>query len=210
MRLLDLCCGGGGAAVGYHRAGFDEIIGVDLSPTRLVDLYPFEFHYGDALTFPLDGYDLIHASPPCQLWAPSTHVGGDRANHRDILTPLLARLRQSGTPYVVENVPAAPFLPDVILCGSMFGLDVWRHRFFATSFPVPQPLCRHTRRPVTVTGHSGGPHEQLAEWSAAMGIDWLSMRWLSQAIPPAFTEHIGRAFLAQNLEPFSSTARPAP
>ena len=30
----------------------------------------------------------------------------------------------------------------------------------------------------------------------AMGIDWMPLRSLSEAIPPAYTEHIGRQLLA--------------
>ena len=69
-RLLDLFCGAGGAAMGYHRAGFD-VVGVDIeSQSR----YPFEFHQADAMTYSLDGFDAIHASPPCQGYSRLRHL----------------------------------------------------------------------------------------------------------------------------------------
>jgi hypothetical protein len=116
-RLLDLFCGAGGAAVGYHRAGFD-VVGVDINPQPR---YPFEFHQADAMTFPLDGFDAIHASPPCQAYSHGTPPD-KRSNHPDLLDATRDRLNAAGLPWVIENVPRAPLRSPVILCGSQFDL----------------------------------------------------------------------------------------
>ena len=116
-RLLDLFCGAGGAAVGYHRAGFD-VVGVDIEPQPR---YPFEFHQADAMTFPLDGFDVIHASPPCQAY---TDLRRARAASTALIEPVRERSR-FGVPYVIENVEGAPLLDPIVLCGTMFpGLRV--------------------------------------------------------------------------------------
>jgi site-specific DNA-cytosine methylase len=105
-RLLDLFCGAGGASVGYHRAGFD-VVGVD---NQVQPHYPFEFHQADAMTYPLDGFDAIHASPPCQAFTVAKSINGRQ--HIDLLTPTRERLRGWGGVWVIENVPGAPMRPD--------------------------------------------------------------------------------------------------
>lgn len=211
-RLLDLFCGGGGAAVGYHRAGF-EIVGVDLA-AGCAHWYPFTFVCADALTFPLDGFDVVHASPPCKRY---TSVGGaDRRRdrlfdpHPDYLTPTLERLAALDIPWIVENVPGAPLPDPVMYCGSSFGLDVRRHRLFASNVPLTAPPCDHAWQTprftsldlhrhrggqmasvVGVYGNTHGAGDSLELRQRAMGIDWLDNRRLTQAIPPAYTEHIG-------------------
>ncbi len=188
-RLLDLFCGAGGAAMGYHRAGFD-VVGVDIKPQPH---YPFEFHQADALTFPLDGFDAIHASPPCQHRAPVTAWRGDRDNHPDLLTPMLGRLRAEATvPWVVENVPGRPFGHDLVLCGSMFGLRVRRHRWFVTSWQAAALVhpCHH--RPDDLPFM----HKGERAYADAMGCHWMSNREAREAIPPAYTELIGAQLLA--------------
>ena len=133
-RLLDLFSGAGGAAMGYHEAGFD-VVGVDIDPQPR---YPFEFHQADALTFPLDGYDAIHASPPCQAY---TQLG--KGEHPRLIEPIRVRLQSAGVPYVIENVVGAPLRNPVKLCGSTFGLHVKRHRLFETNVPMLVPPCYH-------------------------------------------------------------------
>lgn len=203
--LLDLFCGAGGAAMGYHRAGF-SVIGVDIAPQPH---YPFTFIQGDALAFPLKGFDAIHASPPCQRWSPRTK---DRKRHPDLIAPLRPLLLASGLPYVIENVPRAP-LTGPVLCGSSFGLSVERHRRFETNFPLMVPPCAHGQQPrrfriydhgrwylsrvAHVAGNGGGKADE--QWPSAMGIAWMDRRELVEAIPPAYTEHIGW-YLRQHLE----------
>jgi DNA (cytosine-5)-methyltransferase 1 len=199
-RLLDLFCGAGGAGMGYHRAGFD-VVGVDINPQPH---YPFEFHQADALTFPLDGFDAIHASPPCQVFVTRgrTQRRADRAPHLDLVPQTRARLEPSGVPWVMENVATSSLRRDLVLCGSMFGLKVRRHRHFESPFVVPWTLvCNHTGRIFGVYGHGAGPRRErtdwgtVADWRGAMGIDWMTRDEITQAIPPAYTEWIGAQLL---------------
>jgi DNA (cytosine-5)-methyltransferase 1 len=139
-RLLDLFCGGGGAAMGYHRAGFD-VTGVDVTPQPR---YPFRFWQLDALALEpwvLSGFDAVHASPPCQAYSTSRSLSS--RDHPKLIEPTRALLAASGLPYVIENVSGAPLLSPALLCGSMFGLDVKRHRLFETNWPLLVPTCHH-------------------------------------------------------------------
>ncbi len=206
-RLLDLFCKAGGAAMGYHRAGFD-VVGVDIEAQPH---YPFEFHQADAMTFPLNGFDAVHASPPCQdksvlhrnYGAPSHGTGW-------MLDATLKRLDSQSTPWIVENVVGAVMPSPIELCGASFGLgasglDLNRHRRFQCSFPIMSPPCQH-RRGKTIGVYGNGTNKWhreklgrcllIAEMREAMGIDWMTHAELSQAIPPAYTEYIGYQLLA--------------
>lgn len=198
LRALDLFCCAGGASMGLHRAGF-EVVGVDIDPQPR---YPFEFHQADAMTFPLDGFDFIWASPPCQRFS-ALATREDLSGYPDLIDPIRQRLITSGVPWCIENVPGAPVRKDLMLCGGMFGLRSYRHRHFECSFPIEQPdHPKHTVRVnrrgenrrehwarggfMTITGDVGvycGPE--------AMGIDWMSGNEMSEAIPPAYAEYIG-------------------
>lgn len=185
--------------MGYHRAGF-EVVGVDISHRKH---YPFEFHCADALTFPLDGFDVIHASPPCQHYSITKSL--HKKEHPDLVGKVRELLLYADKPYVIENVKGAPLRSPLMLCGSMFpGLRVYRHRYFemkpkccfapATcnhSFPMPKSKGEyHTldkRKFITCVGHNF----QAESGRIAMGIDWMTRKELSQAIPPVYTEWIG-------------------
>jgi DNA (cytosine-5)-methyltransferase 1 len=202
--------------VGYHLAGFD-VVGVDL--VRKHD-YPFEFHLANALTFPLDGFDAVTASPPCQLFTGSTALNPATAGqlfdpHSDLVGLTRDRLILAGVPYVIENVPGAPLIDPIRLCGSSFGLEVVRHRCFELggwTLGDGPPACRGCNgmvrdgRAISVFGHGGGRMDGrrgmrgrfegmtvLASFQRAMGIDWMTdVQGLAEAIPPAYTEWIGR------------------
>lgn len=205
--LLDLFCGAGGAGAGYYAVGFD-VMGVDLEPQPH---YPFPFIQADALDFlAREGhrFTAIHSSPPCPRYSAATKRWPGRAEtHPDLVDPTRRLLRKVGRPYVIENVVGAPLKDPVVLCGSMFGLQVRRHRLFETSFEVDQPECRHREagRVITVAGKPGGKSTRdgltfgnTKEWSEAMGIDWMTGRELAKAIPPAYTAYIGE-FLLRSL-----------
>jgi DNA (cytosine-5)-methyltransferase 1 len=204
--LLDLFCGAGGAARGYADAGF-TVVGVDLVRQPH---YPYEFHRADAFEF-LKAYgrefDAVHASPPCQAYSKGAGRAGTRALHPQLILATHWLFRSIGRPWVIENIEqAAGELPGgAMLCGSQFGLGVFRHRIFWSSFGyVPKAVHDHgdgrigDGRYVTVTGSSGGrsirdgiQHGRKADWQRAMGIDWMTNKEMSQAIPPAYTEHVG-------------------
>lgn len=154
----------------------------------------------------IEFFDAIHASPPCQRYSTMTaRHGKERVeSHPDLVEPTRQLLIESRLPYVIENVPQAPLVDPVTLCGSMFGLKVRRHRNFETNFEVRQPECRHNEQgPVVgVYGHAGGTSKRdgltfggVDTWREAMGIDWMVGDELAEAIPPAYTEYIGKALL---------------
>lgn len=229
MKLLDLFCGAGGAAMGYHLAGF-SVVGVDIKPQPH---YPFEFHQADALEYLAEHgreFDAIHASPPCQAFSAMTNGRWqDRAaKHPDLIEPTRRLLKESCVPFIIENVVGAPLINPAMLCGTMFGLktkggsQLRRHRLFETSFPLGLiPPCQHNdgsaigvygggqhpnrRIPATigVWGNAGGSsaRDGLVQFGTqdrrdAMGIHWMTGKELSQAIPPAYTEFIGRQLIA--------------
>jgi C-5 cytosine-specific DNA methylase len=213
LRVLDLFCGAGGAAMGYHRAGF-EVVGVDINPQPH---YPFEFHEGDALAFDAAGFDAIHASPPCQAYTRKAAEWGRKRTHwiehPDLLEPTRQKLITSGLPYVIENVVGAPMRADVTLCGTMFGLPIIKHRQFETSFPIfaMLPSCNHAN----VYNPWSGKGRSADKLRAAMDTPWIPMSGgasrkagvtgdLFNAIPPAFTHWIGERLqgfiLSQKME----------
>jgi DNA (cytosine-5)-methyltransferase 1 len=204
-RLLDLFCGAGGAAMGYHMAGF-EVTGVDIKPQPH---YPFAFVQADALTFPLGGYDMIHASPPCQRFSVASVIHRNHGKkYSDLLTPMRQRLIAWGGLWVIENVLQAPMEQFVCLCGLMFGLKVFRHRLFECSaFLLTPSHPSHGTRKIgegyySIAGNGGRwktwgtvvrdvSKGTVTEWRQAMEIDWMTRQELSQAIPPAYTQFIG-------------------
>lgn len=198
MRLLDLFAGAGGCSVGYERAGFD-VLGIDIEDHPD---YPGAFLRADAMDVLadrafLDRFDIVHASPPCQRYSKASRHEW-REDRPDLVGPVRAALEAWGGPYVIENVPGAPLRSDFLLCGSMFGLGVRRHRLFETNVPVfaLHPPCDHSRRVVRVFGKP-----MIADarriWSEAMGIDWMRVEDLAQAIPPAYTEWLGGLLLSE-------------
>lgn len=211
MKLLDAFCGAGGAAVGYARAGF-TVTGVDHAPQPH---YPYDFIQADALEYVREYghlFDAIHASPPCQAYSQATKcwaaINGKRG-YADMVAATRDALRETGKPYIIENVVGAPLLSPVRLCGVYFGLKVYRHRLFESNLLLFQP--DHHPHPETVPlagrGASAGGYisvaghfSDVAAARAAMGISWMTGAELSQAVPPAYTHHLGTQ-LAWHLQP---------
>ena len=199
LAACDLFCGGGGAAQGLKQAGFDIVEGYDIKDQPD---YPFESFIQDALDVDIEPYDFIWASPPCQHFSIGTRKH-NRKNHADLLEITREKLVASGKPYIIENVPNAPLLSPVILCGTMFpGLKVFRHRAFESNIELEvKMLCAHKGHKAkerrtdngdffTVAGHNTGT---MAEWSDAMGIHWMTRKQtLAEAIPPAYSEYLGK------------------
>ena len=223
MRALDLFCGAGGVSMGLHRAGFD-VTGVDLKPQprypfRFVQadaLHP---------PFDLTQFDFIWASPPCQAHT-SLKTMHNAKEHPDLIPQTRAMLQASGRPWAMENVPGAPMHRSALLCGTMFGLgygdaELRRHRVFETSWLALTPSCLHGNRPVVGVygGHlrnrrrsfgvygegcrdsrrkfdKGQPDFTVEHGREAMGIDWMTLAELCQAIPPAYSEFLGRSAIA--------------
>ena len=192
--------------MGYHHAGF-QVVGLDIEPQPH---YPFEFHLGDMLTCSLDGFDAYHASPPCgahslasQQWRKAGKV------YPSLIEPMRERLRATGKPWVIENVVGAPLVNPTLLNGAFFGLNLRRRRLFETSFPVALPLLpvegrtgfrmrsapRSEQDPVVPVGHFPG----VEKARQMMGCPWMTQKELAQAIPPVYTEYIGRC-LRQYIE----------
>ena len=217
-KMLDLFCGAGGAAVGYHRAGF-EVVGVDIDPQPR---FPFEFIQADALALSaefLSQFDAIHASPPCQAFSRALGNRTTQATGEE-LGDIRPRLREAGKPYLIENVETAPVQGSVVvLCGTLFGLGVLRHRKFELGrFFCLVPPCYHrgtvtTGEYTTVHCHGAGclrpenrryDNQDLAK--KAMGVDWpCTLRELGNMVPPAYTEYLGRALISAR---FGSSAGP--
>lgn len=204
-RLLDLFCGAGGTAMGYSRAGF-EVVGVDISPQKH---YPFEFHRADAMTYPLEGFDVIHASPPCQKYSAcrTMHSCRDK-EYPDLIVPVRERLKKTGNLYVIENVKGAPLIEPIKLNGLMFHLKLFRERWFEINTFILSPQIIKTNEVIGRNGFvsmvGGGDsgrgripanHRNIASWKAASGIDWMTAREMTQAIPPAYTEWIGKQLM---------------
>lgn len=209
FRIADLFCGAGGAAKGYADAGF-EVVGFDIKPQPN---YPYEFHQMDALDVDLADFHAVHASPPCQFASTQT---ADRSKHINLIPPTRHKLIASGLPYIIENVEGARrHLENPIrLCGSSFGMDLRRHRYFEANWPLEGKPCDHAWQTprfrslrmnlvregrlspvVGVHGHINYPGEFEVRCKA-MGIDWMTNAELTQAIPPTYTRWIGEQLIA--------------
>jgi len=216
LRLLDLFCGAGGAGMGYHRAGF-EVVGVDIKPQPH---YPFEFHQADALEFCAEygaEFDVIHASPPCQNYTGMRRItesrfGACKTEHPDLIADTRRVLLATGKIYIIENVQNSPLQTQVILCGASLGLKhLARHRHFESNWLfLGAPKCSHIRNEYTIAVYGERPDgrrvsypqhrlcrvaKSIEEAREVMGIDWMTWDEIREAIPPVYTEWLGRQII---------------
>jgi len=208
MKLLDLYCGVGGASAGYYKAGFD-VTGIDLKHGRR---YPYKYIKGDVLSYLQDldflrSFDIIHASPPCQTYSITQHLRnaqGKSTSKLDLIPQTRTALIASGKQYVIENVPGSPLINPIQLCGSSFGLRVRRHRLFESNMKLTGSVCDHKAqgRPVGVYGSlndqipkGGKTATTIDEGRDAMGMPWAIWTELVEAIPPAYSEYIGKQII---------------
>lgn len=194
---LDLFCKAGGASKGLQSSGF-RVTGVDIAPQK--NYCGDEFFQADALTFPLEGFAFLWASPPCQSGSVVTPKAS-RANYLNLIPEVRGRFQASGKLYVIENVEGMRrhLQNPLMLCGSMFGLRCQRHRLFEFNFPLTTllPPCDHSRPPLLVTTAGAnsrriGNFKSVKNAPVAYGIDWMNSKELAEAIPPAFAEFFGR------------------
>lgn len=205
MKILDLFCGQGAAAMGYHRAGFD-VVGVDIAPQPR---YPFEFHRADALEFLADNgseYDVIHASPPCQRYSATQRIM--RNDHPDLIGKVRTLAERIGAPFLIENVEGAraALRDPITLCGQSFGLHTYRHRLFESSMPLAAPTHNEHRvahvkmgRPLREGDwyHAVGNFSNVPYVRRDLGVPWMTRDGIRECVPPAYTEYLGRQLLAQ-------------
>jgi DNA (cytosine-5)-methyltransferase 1 len=203
VRIADLFCGAGGAAAGLNQAGF-EVEGWDIKPQKN---YPFKFNLGCALSADLSSFDAVWASPPCQRYSIAAKAERNKGKeYPDLIAPTRLKLIESGKLWIIENVPGAPLRADLLLCGSMFGLQLIRHRIFEHNIGELELVrpCQHPKVAVSVVGHgtpswvrksNGGKGFLVADARRAMGIDWMNRDELSQAIPPAYGNFIGKMMI---------------
>lgn len=194
--------------MGYSRAGF-HVIGVDIKPQPN---YPFTFVQADALGFEIPEWvDMVHASPPCQLYSRTSKMGHDLSKYPDHLDPIREKLKESGKPYVIENVVGAPMIDPITLHGDMFGLQVIRHRLFESNVFLMAPYAKVVTNAGTGTDNNTmystfekgmrkigvyGKAWKFEDGCKAMGIDWMKThKELAESIPPAYTKFIGGQIL---------------
>lgn len=191
--------------MGLSNAGF-TVTGCDINPQKR---YPFKFQLGDAMEADLNGFDFVWASPPCQRYTRAQNASKNAHNHPDLIDPVREKLKAWGGPWIIENVVGAPLINPVTVCGLALGLKVKRHRLFESNIFLFGTTCpSHNQDYYVIFGHevrnrrhgtAAGRKNKIAEGRKAMGIDWMTRRELSEAIPPAYSHFLAKQFF-HNLE----------
>lgn len=198
--------------MGFYQVGYN-VVGVDVVPQRN---YPFEFHQADAVTFLAkviarrmqleDGRRIavIAAHPPCQRWSRMTHCRpGLAEEYPDLISPIRELLVNADVPWVMENVVGSPLRDPIMLCGQMFGLELYRHRLFESNMPIIEPPHPEHTMPASKAGHwvpgtimsVCGHVAPVAKAREIMEISWTTRDELDEAIPPAYTRYVGKFLL---------------
>lgn len=204
MKLLDLYSCQGGAAFGFEQAGFD-VTGIDIEDQPR---HKGNFIKSDAIEFLMDNYkdyDFVHASPPCQEYSMSSmqfRVAGK--SYPDLISATRNALILTGKPYSIENVPGAPLINPIVLCGTMFNIPTYRHRLFETNWNLKQPIHpAHTAKNakmgrkikegefIQYVGHFSGV-KYVQEFT---GCYWMNQYGLAQSIPPQYSKYVGEQYL---------------
>jgi DNA (cytosine-5)-methyltransferase 1 len=200
--LLDAFCCQGGASAGYVAAGF-KVVGVDINPQPR---YPYEFHQADAVEFVREHghkFAVRAGSPPCRRHTKAQRIRGNE--HPDLIGPFREACEAVGGPYVIENVPGAPLLDPVMLCGSMFALGTYRHRLFESNVPLATRLHPRHVAPQVKMGRAlqpGARYQAVGHFTGAeavaadMGVPWMTRDGIRECIPPAYTQFLGEQLLA--------------
>lgn len=235
-RLLDLFCCAGGAGMGYNRAGFEvvgvdikpqprypfefleaDVLGLDRDFLAGFDAIhaspPCQAHSSISRVSGRQEHHVDRIEETRELLVSS---GKPWVIENVIGAPVKDPVMLCGTMFGLQTS-----------CGA----ELRRHRLFETNWYVGLvPLCQHgqavvgvygghahdrRRRTISVTGST--PQQNVVrnrsrltfsvdEARRAMGIDWMTMTDLSQAIPPAYTEWLGRRLLTAIATPAARSA----
>lgn len=200
IQACDLFSGAGGAATGLHRAGFDHITGYDIEDQPR---YPFTFCRQNALDVDLTGFDFVWASPPCQAHSRMAAVNVNE--YECFIERTREKLIAWGGLYIIENVIGAPLRNPIMLCGAMFGMEMYRHRLFESNTSLAAPEHPKHKVPASKAGHwrpgtfisVAGTCAPIKMARKVMGIDWMNRDELAEAIPPVFSEYLGKQVVAE-------------
>lgn len=208
--LIDLCAKQGGSSFGYWLAGFD-VTAVDRDPQPHFPTRPgLRFIQADAIDYLAKHgheYHVRAGSPPCQAHTLAQRIQNN--DHPDLIDPMRALMITAGGPYIIENVPGAPLIDPIEVCGAAFPrLRVYRHRLFEFGGGIHLAAPDHPLHlwPTTKMGrpprngeflHVVGNFSGAALVREAWQVPWMTRDGMREAIPPAYTEFLGRQALQQ-------------
>lgn len=226
-RLLDLFCCAGGAGMGYARAGFEVVgVDVRPQPrypfefiqADCLGLDPAWIATFDAIhaSPPCQAHTAMKT-----MHNAKAHADLVEPTRALLIASGLPWIMENVVGAPLQN---PTMLCGTMFGLGVEDAELRRHRLFETSFAAFAPTCQHGSRDVIgiYGGHirnrrrartigvygegcrdsrrkfdKGVPDFTTEQGREAMGIDWMTTAELSQAIPPAYTEYLGRQLLAQ-------------